>query len=369
MSDAARRFHETWLGMVQPSEGLVVTIPALIEADCFERQSADDHRAFLEFLEEAPNESATAGDGPSALRIRDVLDFLIEGLGWNDALLEREPPEDLSLYVAEGGQTIVPTAALRYPDYAKTTEVVGQSLPPAAREGQAFRILVWELPDDLPFHEPETVTGSWEYPPEKKFERLLRECRVPVGLLTNRRVVRLLYAPLGEASGYIDFRVQDMAEVGGRPIFDCTRDAALGRAHRRRRARPPARSNPQALARDAGRGDDRALFAGLHRPRGLASRLRSRRPSAGWRFASPSHGARAGHPLRGPAHGPSSSRVSSLRRGQRPPANRASPLFKALLALRPLRAPRAGARAISRRDEPTLQRLAAALGAIPIASS
>ena len=54
MSDAARRFHETWLGMVQPSEGLVVTIPALIEADCFERQSADDHRAFLEFLEKPP---------------------------------------------------------------------------------------------------------------------------------------------------------------------------------------------------------------------------------------------------------------------------------------------------------------------------
>ena len=220
MSDAARRFHETWLGMVQPSEGLVVTIPALIEADCFERQSADDHRAFLEFLEEAPKESATAGDGPAALRIRDVLDFLVEGLGWNDALLEREPPEDLSLYVPEGGQTIAPTAALRYPDYAKSTEVAGQSLPPAAREGQAFRILVWELPDGLPFHEPETVTGSWEYPPEKKFERLLRECRVPVGLLTNRRVIRLLYAPLGEASGYIDFRVQDMAEVGGRPIFD-----------------------------------------------------------------------------------------------------------------------------------------------------
>jgi len=220
MSDAARRFHETWLGMVQPSEGLVVTIPALIEADCFERQSADDHRGFLEFLEEAPKESATAGDGPAALRIGGVLNFLVEGLGWNDALLEREPPEDLSLYVPEGGQTIAPTAALRYPDYAKSPEVSGQSLPPAAREGQAFRILVWELPDGLPFNEPEMVTGSWEYPPEKKFERLLRECRVPVGLLTSRRAIRLLYAPLGEASGYIDFRVQDMAEVAGRPIFD-----------------------------------------------------------------------------------------------------------------------------------------------------
>jgi hypothetical protein len=220
MSDAARRFHETWLGMVQPSEGLVVSIPALIEADCFERQSADDHRAFLEFLEEVPAKSASAADGPSPLRIRDVLDVLVEGLDWNEELLEREPPGELSLYVPEGGQTIAPTAALRYPDYAKPTAAEGQSLPPAARVGQGFRILVWELPDGLPFEERETETGSWDYPPEKKFERLLRECRVPIGLLTNGRVIRLLYAPIGEASGYVDFRAQDVAEVGGRPIFD-----------------------------------------------------------------------------------------------------------------------------------------------------
>jgi hypothetical protein len=220
MSDAARRFHETWLGMVQPSEGLVVSIPALIEADCFERQSADDHRAFLEFLEEASAESSAGGGDPAALRIRNVPDFLVEGLGWNAAHLEHELPDDLALYVPEGGQTIKPTAALRYPDYAKPAEPSGQSLSPAAAEGKAYRILLWELPDGMPFDEPEAETGAWKYPPAKKFERLLRECRVPIGLLTNRRVLRLVYAPVGEASGSIDFRIADMAEVGGRPIFD-----------------------------------------------------------------------------------------------------------------------------------------------------
>ncbi len=220
MSDAARRFHETWLGMVQPSEGLVVSVPALIEADCFERQLVDDHRAFLEFLEEVPVERVGGPEGPPALRIRDLKHFLLEGLDWNEDLLEYDLPEDLSLYVPEGGQTITPTAALRYPDYAKPEVAAGQSLAPAAIEGQGFRVLVWQLPDGLGFDDPETETGTWEYPPEKKFERLLRECRVPVGVLTNGRVIRLLYAPIGEASGYIDFRVQDMAEVGGRPIFD-----------------------------------------------------------------------------------------------------------------------------------------------------
>ena len=120
MSDAARRFHETWLGMVQPSEGLVVSVPALIEADCFERQLADDHRAFLEFLEEVPGERVGGPDGPPALRItRSEAASWSKVLGWNEDLLEYDLPEDLSLYVPEGGQTITPTAALRYPDYAK----------------------------------------------------------------------------------------------------------------------------------------------------------------------------------------------------------------------------------------------------------
>jgi hypothetical protein len=43
---------------------------------------------------------------------------------------------------------------------------------------------------------------------------------VPIGLLSNRRELRLIYAPHGESSGSITFRVDDMATVGGRPILD-----------------------------------------------------------------------------------------------------------------------------------------------------
>jgi hypothetical protein len=35
-TDIERRFHEEWLGMVQP-EGLVVSIPALLDAQCMQR--------------------------------------------------------------------------------------------------------------------------------------------------------------------------------------------------------------------------------------------------------------------------------------------------------------------------------------------
>ena len=35
-----------------------------------------------------------------------------------------------------------------------------------------------------------------------------------------RGEVRLVYAPHGESSGHITFRIDDMATVGGRPILD-----------------------------------------------------------------------------------------------------------------------------------------------------
>lgn len=47
---------------------------------------------------------------------------------------------------------------------------------------------------------PEGLTGDWEYPPSAKLERLLRAVRVPAGLLTNGRTLRLLYISGGEAN-------------------------------------------------------------------------------------------------------------------------------------------------------------------------
>jgi Eco57I restriction-modification methylase/MmeI, target recognition domain len=214
MSDAAKRFHETWLGMVQPVEGLVVSIPALIEADCFERLPADDHRAFVAMLER---------DAEGNLRLSDLRAVFTDGLGWSDEHLEDALPEELSLYIPEGPQTLRPTAAFRRPDYEERE--VRSDVEPVIQVGADYRLLLWELPlaDDgrcLDFDKPEAVTGDWSYPPSKKLERLLRASRVPIGVLASHERIRLLYAPHGEASGHIDFRVADMADVGGRPILE-----------------------------------------------------------------------------------------------------------------------------------------------------
>lgn len=70
MSDVDQRFHETWLGMLQPVVGLVVSVPVLLEAQCAERL-VPDGRARLHAC------SSAAADGTSRC---DNLDGLLRDL-------------------------------------------------------------------------------------------------------------------------------------------------------------------------------------------------------------------------------------------------------------------------------------------------
>ena len=229
MSDAATRFHQAWLGMAQPSEGLVVSVPTLVEAQCMERQPPQAQQDFLALCV-----ASDERDPDSPRTIRDVSELFSRLLKLPEKYFHVQgadngsgPPDDLSLYVPEGGQTIRPTLALcklkspSEPPFEKGGQGgFSDDSTPASRAGRDYVMLVWDLPDGLDLDKSETVTGDWDYPPSMKFDRLLRHCRVPIGLLTNRRVVRLVYAPHGESSGSIDFRVEDMATVGGRPVLD-----------------------------------------------------------------------------------------------------------------------------------------------------
>jgi len=259
MSEQLKRLHEQWLGMVQPVEGLVVSVPVLVDAGVG-RPDADPATLQQRLLALAPP-TREGPAGPEGHRVADLDAFLGELLELTPDLGDRGDalPRDLSLYVPEGGQTIRPTLGLRCLDdpadaaadesapgdvSAGTPDAADQT--PASRAGAGYLALVWDLADPdtgtrpvvagthgrtadtpageaglgLPLDKPESLTGSWEYPPAAKFDRLLRHCRVPVGLLTNRETVRLVYAPHGESSGHIDFPVEAMAQVGGRPILD-----------------------------------------------------------------------------------------------------------------------------------------------------
>ena len=54
-------------------------------------------------------------------------------------------------------------------------------------------------------------------------ERLLRQTGVPAGLLFNSRSMRLVSAPRGESSGWLDLHVADMVKTAGRPMVAALR--------------------------------------------------------------------------------------------------------------------------------------------------
>ena len=209
MNELDRRFHETWLGMVQPIDGLVVSIPVLVDAQCMERQPPAVQAKLLEVAPPGVKEHLTIGSLDRFLR--ELLGHTADSFDRGDAL-----PDELSLYVPEGRQNLRPTLALRKLDPPAPTESADST--PASRAGARYEMLLWQLPTGLDLDKPEEVTGPWHYPPSAKFDRLLRHTRVPIGILTNDEVVRLVYAPHGESSGAITFRLDDMASVGGRPI-------------------------------------------------------------------------------------------------------------------------------------------------------
>src|SRR5262245_61070219 len=71
--------------------------------------------------------------------------------------------------------------------------------------------------DETP--EADSKDHRWQASPQARFERLLRETQVPIGLLSNATHLRLVYAPRGESSGHLTFPVKAMTEVAGRAIF------------------------------------------------------------------------------------------------------------------------------------------------------
>ena len=61
--------------------------------------------------------------------------------------------------------------------------------------------------------------AGWEATPHQRFERLLRETQVPIGVLITDEELRLVYAPSRETSGWIAFPLRPLATVAGRPVL------------------------------------------------------------------------------------------------------------------------------------------------------
>ena len=60
---------------------------------------------------------------------------------------------------------------------------------------------------------------EWDETHHNRFERLLRETGVPLGILLNEECLRVVYAPVGESSGYITFMFEHLGAPSGRHLL------------------------------------------------------------------------------------------------------------------------------------------------------
>jgi hypothetical protein len=193
--------HLTWLGYLQP-DGLVVSPAALVDSGLlFDRNTRPLHQDFLNHLRDEQ-----AWDEKADPTLRDVPAFLQNFLRWPaEAFVPAdEQPHTLSIVLPEYQETLRATWAIRN---LHGTE-------------PAYRLLVHELPPGQDFDAPVSEHArGWLATPTRRFERLLRETRVGLGLLSNGDSLRLLYAPSGENPGSLTFKLAEMAQIAGRPIL------------------------------------------------------------------------------------------------------------------------------------------------------
>src|SRR5580700_5193414 len=103
--------HEQWIGYIHP-EGLVVSIPALLEARAHINQNfIPRHRAFLDFL---PKDR----DGQPVPELPAFLSFAGLILGWSQSDIAGAPdgpalPETLQFYLRDYAELLKPKYAVR----------------------------------------------------------------------------------------------------------------------------------------------------------------------------------------------------------------------------------------------------------------
>jgi hypothetical protein len=198
--DALVDAHKEWLGYVQPV-GLLVAAAALVHRGIIPDRNVASLQERLDAI--------TRADMDAEPIVSDFAEFVTSFLGWEHHDLAGASggpllPDELAAELIEFAERLTPTYAV-----------------PAAENAEgAWQMLIRVEAPGAEFDQAIADDGKhWAVSPHARFERLLRETNIPVGLLTNGKSFRLVYAPKGETSGFATFDLESMLEVSGRPML------------------------------------------------------------------------------------------------------------------------------------------------------
>ena len=209
--DPNTRAHLEWLGFIQPN-GLVVSAPALVKAGAIlNRQDAEGQALLAGCVDQR---AVFPGRDPEPC-VRDFREFASAVLGWGFSskgyagTSEAPVLDDLAVVLPDYGETLHPDFAVRERD---------------PRNGaSSWQLLVHVLAAGQDFDKATSGAGGLEASPQGRAERLLRGTGVPAGVLFNGVALRLISAPRGESSGWVDFRFADLINTAGRPLCSALR--------------------------------------------------------------------------------------------------------------------------------------------------
>ena len=191
--------HQEWIGFVQPV-GLVVAPTVMVDAQVIpDRNISRRQRAFRELLEET-------GSGVTARwRVRDLRQMFVDWLGWEEGDLENVDAHREELEISLPELQVVLSATW--------------AVPTADESDTKWMMLIRVEQSGADFDKPPDGEVTWSASRHARFERLLRETGITIGLLCSDEHIRLIYAPKGESSGHITFDFSQMALPAGRPIL------------------------------------------------------------------------------------------------------------------------------------------------------
>ncbi len=199
--------HRAWIGLLQP-DGIVVSTAALVDAglspDPIAHGELDRLRALCGLAPEKPRDRDPV-EAPRMFVAQALARLFVEVLGcdpeWIHGTTAQPFPEDrhgLKRVLTEfNGEELSPTFAIENPNRG------------TAHADRRWLCLLKELSSDYDLDKPQGdyTAAHWVASPMAKFERLLRETNVPIGVISNETELRLVFAPPGEGAGVMSFPV------------------------------------------------------------------------------------------------------------------------------------------------------------------